>query len=516
MTLPCLAARRAALLSAIGLVFACVDNPTEVFRAPPDGPRAIWYPATAPVQCTQPNCLMDDVIGAWSVTGTQNTTYTYVPEDPSPATSAGTLLNGRWCTYHNGTGEFRGCQDPHNWIGGQGAVRPDRKVIFIARNAANNQRLTFTSYAPEPQLEVLEWERPDPVVCSGSNCNGPFRIKVQVRNAGWYTSDRIAFAVENSAGSRWPLTTGPPTDTIGDIAEWRWASLWTPGAGSKLVVEYRPWNGFDDLKQEVRLPINGASPSLTLTAAPTTVTAGDPVTFTPAANGAALIEVLSWTWTPDQAPGNTAACSPGTDPCITTVHENGTMVCNARVDGHVRSASARVSCSATSDSVLNNKPLRQEMYNALVLSGAYNPDTSARREKGGYIYRLLDGSYDIRLNPAGDHTPCSMYPGGPNPEPGEEVVASFHTHPFSHGDLLPQICNPDLPAGSQAFYDNVLRGGGSIRDWQSIESPYAGRQLPGYIIDKDMVFRLDPGTIPEERVYNPNRWEWNDLKCGWF
>jgi hypothetical protein len=127
------------------------------------------------------------------------------------------------------------------------------------------------------------------------------------------------------------------------------------------------------------------------------------------------------------------------------------------------------------------------------------------------MYQKPDGSIDIRPTADPNATPCSMSPGGPQPQAGETVVGVFHTHPFSHLDPLPSNCG--RPAN--AAYDNLSNGGGSGADWNLIRTPYMGQHLPMYIIDKDEVFRLDANTPVGDRRQNPNRFPWNRPGCQW-
>lgn len=191
-----------------------------------------------------------------------------------------------------------------------------------------------------------------------------------------------------------------------------------------------------------------------------------------------------------------------------------TVACEDGADGDfndlVFQVRATPNCS-TGDPVLDDPAVRQQLKNLLQQSGAFNNNPSARREIGGYMYEDAAGNVDIRPRPDPGATPCSMSPGGPTPQPGERVVGVFHTHPFSHRDPLPANCN--RPAGAQ--YDNLARGGGSQADWDLIQTPYQGSNLPMYIIDKDEVFRLDASTPPAARPNNPNRFQWNRPGCAW-
>lgn len=172
----------------------------------------------------------------------------------------------------------------------------------------------------------------------------------------------------------------------------------------------------------------------------------------------------------------------------------------------------------TNDPVLDDPSVREALRNALAQSGAFNNDPAARQELGGYIYQRSDGTYDVRITPPSPSfpsTPCSSTPGGPLPQAGETVVGPFHTHPFSHRDILPLVpgCgeNPRLAYR----YDNRRFGGGSKADWEFIQTPYNGALLPMYIIDKNEVFRLDGATPERQRPRNPNRFRWNNPACPW-
>lgn len=70
---------------------------------------------------------------------------------------------------------------------------------------------------------------------------------------------------------------------------------------------------------------------LVLNANPTTVWAGDSVTFTPSATDGSGVTVMRWEWKPDTVPGRTAACTEPEPECRRPVYESGTMYVVAQV-----------------------------------------------------------------------------------------------------------------------------------------------------------------------------------------
>ena len=104
-------------------------------------------------------------------------------------------------------------------------------------------------------------------------------------------------------------------------------------------------------------------------------------------------------------------------------------------------------------------------------------------------------------------TGCLVAPGAPiKDDPADAVLAVYHSHPFSHGDLLPQNCGRDVPTK----YDAKGRGGPSRGDWEFADD----NQIPNYVIDLDNVYRADPGVLEDLWRNNPNRFSWNKALCG--
>ena len=172
----------------------------------------------------------------------------------------------------------------------------------------------------------------------------------------------------------------------------------------------------------------------------------------------------------------------------------------------------------TNDPVLDDPAIRLALKNALNASGAFNNTPATRQENAGWIYQRPDGTYDVRTtspSPTNPATPCSSTPGGPTPQAGETVIGPFHTHPFSHGDILPQVPGCGNNTRQTFAYDSRRNGGGSTQDWQFIQTPLGNQLLPMYIIDKNEVFRLDPTTPVRQRSRNPNRFRWTNPSCPW-
>jgi hypothetical protein len=92
------------------------------------------------------------------------------------------------------------------------------------------------------------------------------------------------------------------------------------------------------------ITVTPVASTLELTAVPSTVLAGDSVTFTASAGGASFT-VQEWTWQPDEPPGSSSAgsCTAGVSQCGAIIQESGTMYVRASVGGTVEQAKAHVS-----------------------------------------------------------------------------------------------------------------------------------------------------------------------------
>lgn len=333
---------------ALLLLAGCTDQRVTTEPQALTDPRKTYYPDTDASGCTSTNCVRSEPIGPWTYEGSSSASHLYWWDGGVAPTSPGSIIDIRWCTQYHNRPETMQCGVPaSSYAGFGGAVRPTRKIQLFGKDASGVTRVTVNGYAPEPTVELLSYERPEPVACSGSNCAGPFKIKVRVRDAGWYTQDGISLGVENASGSRWPISDTSPSKT-GDVFEWSYPSMFNPGPGSRIVVHYMPWHGFVNGEILHRLPMNSQSPAVELAASPTTVPVGESVTFSATTSGT-ILEVLGWTWTPSDAgrTPSTIPCAAGVNACTTTVYESGTMQVTARVDGQTRTASAAVTATVS-------------------------------------------------------------------------------------------------------------------------------------------------------------------------
>ena len=610
------------LLPIVVLLLACTDEDPTGLESTEFEPQAYYIPNTA-LSCGS-NCLPDDIEGAWWVATNPPSGETLSLEldpNPPPTTQGGKVQIREWCRTRKSDGYGYPCTAPAYYTQ-SAAAWPSRTVNIWAKEPSNITRATFTSTAPWPTVDVLHYERPSNPSCyvsySTTYCEGTYRLRLRLNNAGWYSTDRFYLTVLKPNGSRVSIGDASPVVT-GEVLEWTWNTVGHADVGSSLVITYHPWDGKAEGKIEMLLPLRGDNPTLTLSAveaptfavpegmslvqvqsganvlftpesvggafveveswewtpadtsqavstmacapavtpcetrvfeegtmkvtalvnglrreattvvgtfypklrleaSPIVAAVGDPVTFTATAPGATYLDVTQWWWEGDDPSSNTLPCGPGEEGCTTTFEGSGTMFCEASVDGRTERASVEVRglCNSTGDSIFDDVAMRLRMREILIESGADETPTS-RKELAGYVYRLTDGSFEIRLNTAGNQnaTPCRNYPGAPDAlQPGETVVGVFHTHPFHVGDLLPISCGyGSVPARAGA--------GGSGPDWAVIQTPYLGnpegaRYLHHYIIDGDFVYRLDPGTPRHIWEQNPKQWRWNDPNCPWI
>ena len=100
------------------------------------------------------------------------------------------------------------------------------------------------------------------------------------------------------------------------------------------------WVNAESLTAE--FPVKLGPVGLTLEPSRTSVTAGDSVTFTPRPTPAdsGSMEVLTWSWQPDSGAAS-ATCSTSRR-CSIAIPRSGTMTVQARVQGTIRTATARV------------------------------------------------------------------------------------------------------------------------------------------------------------------------------
>jgi hypothetical protein len=198
----------------------------------------------------------------------------------------------------------------------------------------------------------------------------------------------------------------------GQTFTWTWPTIAITNSAfePRLRIRYRLW-GSTNANDEtiIYLPLTAPSADLTLEADPAgPVAAGTPVTFTPVAEGAELIEVLEWEWVAADtvSPPNTLACGAGTNPCITSVHESGSMLVRARVDGQLRTATAAIAVEPQCPPMLDDADLRADLRERWEAANPYGP-VADRRERVGWIRQ--DGT-TLFLQPVVPNwsDPCSV------------------------------------------------------------------------------------------------------------
>lgn len=155
-------------------------------------------------------------------------------------------------------------------------------------------------------------------------------------------------------------------------------------------------------------------------------------------------------------------------------------------------------CPPTGDPYLDSIGTRTALSRAWRDTYADSTPTSVRKERGGFILQdTLTGSITAATGYDTTATPCVNSPRPPNPIPANSrVVASFHTHPFRNGDLLPTSCNKPNDTRTYA-YDAVTHGGLSNNDWG-----YSTRQgIPVYAVDADSIYQGQPGVNNNARAH---------------
>jgi len=173
---------------------------------------------------------------------------------------------------------------------------------------------------------------------------------------------------------------------------------------------------------------------------------------------------------------------------------------------------------------MDNPAIRQAFEDAMVASNPDSiPGTGKRKETGGIIWRMPDGSLRATLVNDPNATECRVKPftqmDSVKPDPQAIAIASYHTHPQYDGEDI-YGCAP-TPTGqqlAQTLGDNRFvpwatpndpnAGGGSGGDWGS-----TGSEHPAYVITKDnYVYRLDPNVPVADRKKNKNKFVLRNLQ----
>jgi hypothetical protein len=165
------------------------------------------------------------------------------------------------------------------------------------------------------------------------------------------------------------------------------------------------------------------------------------------------------------------------------------------------------SCPPSGDSLLDSKQVRDAFRQAMAASNPNGPAIN-KREQGGTIWKMQDGSF--RAFPYADPgaTLCGYDPGLLEPPPGAvgpRGYGYYHTHPVFAGESAAGACG-----SAGATFEPHRNGGGSVSDWS-----YADRfGAPVYAFTKDgFVYRLDSQTSVPARGRNPNRWQQSGPGC---
>lgn len=167
---------------------------------------------------------------------------------------------------------------------------------------------------------------------------------------------------------------------------------------------------------------------------------------------------------------------------------------------------------------LDNPAIRKAFEDALAASNPDSlPGTGKRKETGGIIWRMPDGSLRTTLVNDPTATECRVNPfaqmDSVKPDPQALAIASYHTHPQYDGEDI-YGCPPTSTGQQMAqtrddgFFvpwatpNDPSAGGGNGRgDWGSTVSGH-----PAYVITKDnYVYRLDPNVPVADRKKNKNK-----------
>ena len=148
-------------------------------------------------------------------------------------------------------------------------------------------------------------------------------------------------------------------------------------------------------------------------------------------------------------------------------------------------------CPPYGDPLIDSAVVRRELENLLIASNAFNSDFAARREHGSFGYRNPDGTYRIEPVQTQMRT-CGSDVDIPFSQISDPtLVAFFHSHPFSDGDVAPCQDGPTQ-------YAPHVQGGGSPTDYNSMMLQNLIRLSLGLprirwiVIDKDNIWLMDP------------------------
>jgi hypothetical protein len=152
----------------------------------------------------------------------------------------------------------------------------------------------------------------------------------------------------------------------------------------------------------------------------------------------------------------------------------------------------------TGDRLLDTKVMRAFLRRLRDSSNWNDTVKINRRERGGHMYRLPSGDLMLKTAfTANDEWCASQNPTGLIP-PGGRMLATVHTHPFSPNDTLPlTACSyPNPPFGQP------MAGHPSPEDLRRLrqDSAFVGYPIRGYVMDKDSIYVIPPGTTAANMV----------------
>ena len=149
----------------------------------------------------------------------------------------------------------------------------------------------------------------------------------------------------------------------------------------------------------------------------------------------------------------------------------------------------------TGDALLDTPEMRKLLRSLRDSSNWDDTVKSNRRERGGYLFQLPSG--DLKGVPFFSTTDkwCTAAVI-PTPPTGATYLAGAHTHPFTGLEVMPSTaCLTIRPGG---LYDPRPSGGdiGRLRS----DSTTLGYPLRSYVVDKDSIYAMPPGTTRENRT----------------
>ena len=168
-------------------------------------------------------------------------------------------------------------------------------------------------------------------------------------------------------------------------------------------------------------------------------------------------------------------------------------------------------CPPVGDSIVDQQQVRDEFWDALQASNWQSTNDLQRKETGGIIYRLSDGTYLAQRITDPNASACAYLSSRgviPTPPAGAVAVAGYHVHPNQKGATLTYASCPEQlkPGEIGTTPDPTLNGGSDNGDWDN--ATMSG--FPEYVINTaGQINRLNPGTALADRPNNPNRYSFS-------